>query len=749
MRSQRGSRLESVFVPRHGRRLPSALSLLAISVCILVAALLFGVAAAPPAQAVDAGHISGTVTNAGHDPLPNISVNVYASLNDYYNWNQLANQWTNADGTYDLGGLPVGSYLVEFRDDNKGDYLTQYYKGQLTADQATLVPVTVGHTTPGIDAVLTVAGHISGTVTKAGGVGLNNISVNAYASLDDYNNGQQVANTGTNPDGTYDLGGLPNSPTGYIVEFADWNNGDYIMQYYKGQLTADQATLVPVTVGHTTPGIDAVLTVAGHISGTVTKAGGVGLNNISVNAYASLDDYNNGQQVANTGTNADGTYDLGGLPASPTGYIVEFADWNNGDYIMQYYKGQLTADQATLVPVTIGTPETGIDAVLAVAGHISGTVTKAGGVGLNNISVNAYASLDDYNNGQQVANTGTGTNADGTYDLGGLPASPTGYIVEFADWNNGDYFTQYYDNTPIARWATLVPVTIGTPETGIDAVLISTAVPTVTGFTPTSGPVGTSVTLTGTGFLDATGVRFHGTASWAACAVVSDTQITATVLAGATTGTITVAAPGGTGESATSFTVTPTPTPTPIPTPAVTSFTPTSGLVGTAVTLTGTGFTGATKVAFHGTSAATFSVNSATKMTATVPSGATTGPIAVTTPGGSAASAASFTVVFRPKVTLKLSGLTSGAIRLGRRVTAKGTVTPTRLAGSKVKLTVQKKRGARWVTVKRVARTISASGAYSWKYKPVRKGAYRMRATIAKTVAHTAAKTKWRPFRVK
>jgi len=379
-----------------------------------------------------------------------------------------------------------------------------------------------------------------------------------------------------------------------------------------------------------------------------------------VNAYASLDDYNNGQQVANTGTNPDGTYDLGGLPASPTGYIVEFADWNNGDYIMQYYKGQLTADQATLVPVTIGTPETGIDAVLAVAGHISGTVTKAGGVGLNNISVNAYASLDDYNNGQQVANTGTGTNADGTYDLGGLPASTTGYIVEFADWNNGDYFTQYYDNTPIARWATLVPVTIGTPETGIDAVLISTAVPTVTGFTPTSGPVGTSVTLTGTGFLDATGVRFHGTASWAACAVVSDTQITATVLAGATTGTITVAAPGG-----------------------------------------------------------------------------------------SAASAASFTVVFRPKVTLKLSGLTSGAIRLGRRVTAKGTVTPTRLAGSKVKLTVQKKRGARWVTVKRVARTISASGAYSWKYKPVRKGAYRMRATIAKTVAHTAAKTKWRPFRVK
>jgi len=101
-----------------------------------------------------------------------------------------------------------------------------------------------------------------------------------------------------------------------------------------------------------------------------------------------------------------------------------------------------------------------------------------------------------------------------------------------------------------------------------------------------------------------------------------------------------------------------------------------------------------------------------------------------------------------PKATLKLSGLTSGAMKLGRSVTAKGKVTPTSLAGSKVKLTVQKKRGARWVTVKSVARTISASGAYSWKYKPATRGAYHMRATIAKTAAHTAARTKWRTFRV-
>ena len=182
--------------------------------------------------------------------------------------------------------------------------------------------------------------------------------------------------------------------------------------------------------------------------------------------------------------------------------------------------------------------------------------------------------------------------------------------------------------------------------------------------------------------------------------------------------------------------------------PKLTSFTPTSGPVGTTVTLTGTHFTGATKVAVHGASAV-FSVNSATKITATVPSGATTGTIAVTTPGGSATSTASFTVIFKPKVTLRLRGLTSGALKLGRRVTAKGKATPTSLAGSYVKLKVQKKKSGRWVTVKTKSRLISATGTYSWKYKPLKKGSYRMRAQVAKTARHTAAKTVWRSFKVK
>ena len=96
--------------------------------------------------------------------------------------------------------------------------------------------------------------------------------------------------------------------------------------------------------------------------------------------------------------------------------------------------------------------------------------------------------------------------------------------------------------------------------------------------------------------------------------------------------------PAGTGTSATSFSAA----------PRITSFTPTSGAVGSSVAITGANFTGASAVKFNGTTA-TFTVTSATKITATVPAGATTGPISVTTAGGTATSATAFTVA--PRIT--------------------------------------------------------------------------------------------------
>lgn len=84
---------------------------------------------------------------------------------------------------------------------------------------------------------------------------------------------------------------------------------------------------------------------------------------------------------------------------------------------------------------------------------------------------------------------------------------------------------------------------------------------------------------------------------------------------------------------------------TPPPPPTITSFTPSSACASSSqtVVITGTNFTGATAVTIGGTAAASFVVNSATQITATIGTG-TTGTIQITTPAGSVTSVATFTV---------------------------------------------------------------------------------------------------------
>ena len=144
--------------------------------------------------------------------------------------------------------------------------------------------------------------------------------------------------------------------------------------------------------------------------------------------------------------------------------------------------------------------------------------------------------------------------------------------------------------------------------------------------------VGKAVEILGQGLTGATSVSFGGAP--ASFKFVSDTYLTATVPSGATTATVTVVTPGGTLSSNKPFRVT----------PQVTSFTPPNGPVGTPVTITGVSLTQAKAVTFGGVKATSFTVNSDTQVTATVPPGAKTGKIGITTAGGTASSATSFTV---------------------------------------------------------------------------------------------------------
>jgi hypothetical protein len=77
----------------------------------------------------------------------------------------------------------------------------------------------------------------------------------------------------------------------------------------------------------------------------------------------------------------------------------------------------------------------------------------------------------------------------------------------------------------------------------------------VTGFAPASGPVGTIVTIRGTGFVSVSAVRFNGKP--ARFLRDSATQIRAQVPVGARTGRVSVTTPSGTVASSSDFTVTP------------------------------------------------------------------------------------------------------------------------------------------------------------------------------------------------
>ena len=179
----------------------------------------------------------------------------------------------------------------------------------------------------------------------------------------------------------------------------------------------------------------------------------------------------------------------------------------------------------------------------------------------------------------------------------------------------------------------------GAPGSGtLPCTSVATPPPTITGFSPTSGSAGTVVTISGSAFTGATDVRFNdvsvGTGNFT---VDSDVQITATVPNAATTGPLSVITLGGTAISSGTFIV------PSLPPPTIPSFSPISGPVGTVVTITGSGFTGATVVKFGGVKA-TFAVNSDTTITATVPAKAATGKIVVKTPSGTARSQTKFTV---------------------------------------------------------------------------------------------------------
>ncbi len=303
--------------------------------------------------------------------------------------------------------------------------------------------------------------------------------------------------------------------------------------------------------------------------------------------------------------------------------------------------------------------------------------TSPAGTGVVDVTVQTSAGTspitpaDQFTYQTSTQPTVTGINPDNGPVAGGTSVTITG--TNFTGATAVNFGTTAATNVTVVSGTTItatspaaggpgpVDVTVTTPSgtspinRPADVFTYTTASsPTVTGINPNSGPVagGTSVTITGTNFTGATAVDF-GTTAVASFTVVSSTQITTTSPAAAGPGPVdvTVTTPRGTSP------VTPSDVFTYIAAaPSVTGINPNQGPTtgGTSVTITGSGFSGATAVSFGTMPAASFVVTSSTTIVAVSPPGTGAVDVTVTAPQGtSAVSPADVFTYFvsRPTVT--------------------------------------------------------------------------------------------------
>jgi len=352
----------------------------------------------------------------------------------------------------------------------------------------------------------------------------------------------------------------------------------------------------------------------------------------------------------------DGVWTLNGTIASPSGVQVRGLDGNTTGYY-----GDITVSLVATSPTSlfILSDDTGYN----VAPHITtlpGAVATApantafrGTAFAPESSTPAIPTIVSFTPASGLANGTVTVTVRGTDFTGATAVTLNG--VAISGFTVVDDATLTFVVPPGATSGPIAVTTAGGSDVSVGDFTVILPQPTITSFTPSTIPVGSAaftLTVNGTGFLTNSKVHFNFMSL--PTRVGSATQLTAVIPASAvaTAGSyeVTVENPSdalGGASNAVTFTVTTKP-------PTITSFTPTSGLAdGTVtVTVTGSDFTGATAVTLNGAAITGFTVVNNTTLTFAVPAGATSGPIAVTTPTGTGTSTGTFTVTLpQPTIT--------------------------------------------------------------------------------------------------
>jgi protocatechuate 3,4-dioxygenase beta subunit len=342
------------------------------------------------------GTIRGTVVDPNGQPVANMQINIF----DYQTDRWRGSSQSNADGEYEIRKIPAGTYRIE-NDPWQSNYARQFYNGQDDWEKATPVVVNAGGVVEGINFQLALGGSISGMVTDPNGQPVANIQI----SVVKYPNGNYGFGEMTDPNGIYEIKGLPAGLYRVMV----WAEGTiYASEFYDNKIVWDQATPVSVSAGQETTGIDFSLDPGASISGVVKNSSGDGQANVQVNCWV------DGGYGTGTWTDANGYYECGGLPVGYTYTVVAYppADSN---YI------------STRITVGVYGPGeyTGRDIIFGEGGlTISGTITdKATTLPLADVRVGCWN--DDFGIWSE-----TRTDPNGIYRLTNLPGGEVDVHVE-------------------------------------------------------------------------------------------------------------------------------------------------------------------------------------------------------------------------------------------------------------------------------------------------------------------------------
>jgi hypothetical protein len=482
----------------------------------------------------------------------------------------------------------------------------------------------------------------------------------------------------------------PNSSSSWVMQMATFKASGQ-----GGGNPAPTVTTIAPTSGTANGGTAITITGTGFLAGATVSLGGTAATNVNVASSTSI--------TATTAAHAAGAVSV----------VVTNSDAQAGTLANGYtYTASNPAPTVTSISPTNGATAGGTSVTITGTGFLTGATVSFGGTAATNVNVvgstsitattpahaagavnvvvtNTDAQAGTLNNGYTYGNpaptvtsispttgsvaggtsvtiTGTGFLTGATVKLGGTAA--TGVNVVSA--------TSITATTPAhAAGAVSVVVTNTDTQTGTltNGFTYGNPAPTVTSITPNTGTAsgGTSVTITGTGFLTGATVSLGGTAA-TNVNVVSATSITATTTAHAA-GAVTVTV---TNTDAQSGSLTNGYTYSSNPAPTVTSISPNTGLStgGTAVTITGTGFLAGATVSLGGTAATGVNVVSSTSITATTPAhaaGAVT--VTVTNSDAQSGSLASGYTYRNPAPTVTSITPNTGTSAGGTSVTIAGT----------------------------------------------------------------------------